>query len=87
MLNRRRFLGSTMLSGAALIGLAGTAGAFSVQSCGSTASATACDEIHRHKQLLADLKRELDKRHLSPEQEQAVLATAVCPFCGALLLG
>ena len=72
-----------MLGGAGLVGLAGTARAFTLQSCGSTASATGCQQIQLHRQLLADLKRELDKRHLSPEQEQAVLAKAICPLSAA----
>ncbi|HEV2265267.1 MAG TPA: hypothetical protein VGR79_12130 [Stellaceae bacterium] len=91
-MNRRRFLSSTMLGGAALVGLAGTARAFNVQSCSPAAQGdTACgefqDHYRLHKQLLADLKRELDKQNLTPEQEQAILAKAVCPICGAPLIG
>ncbi len=81
-----------MLGGAALVGLAGSARAFNIQSCGATAEgASACgefqDHYRLHKELLAQLKRKLDAQHLSPAQEQAMLAKAVCPFCGAPLLG
>ncbi len=91
-MNRRRFLSSTMLGGAALVGLAGLARAFNMQTCNTAAQGdTACgqfqDHYRLHQQLLADLKRELDKRHLTPEQQKAVLAKAVCPICGAPLIG
>jgi hypothetical protein len=81
-----------MLGGAALVGFAGSARALTVQSCSVAATGqTACgefqDHYRLHKQLLAELKRKLDAQHLSPAQEQAVLAQAVCPFCGAPLLG
>ena len=86
-MNRRRFLGTMMLGGAAVFGVASAARAFSQQSCGDTASVAACDEVARHKQLLIELKQQIETLHLSPEQEQAALARAVCPFCGAPLIG
>ena len=81
-----------MMGGAALVGFAGSARAFSVQSCGVGAQGeTACgefqDHYRLHKTMLADLKRKLDQQHLSPSQEQAILAQAVCPICGAPLIG
>ena len=76
-----------MLSSAAMLGVATTAHAFSQQSCGSTASIAACDEVTRHARLLIDLKERLETMGLSPEQERAALASAVCPFCGAPLVG
>jgi hypothetical protein len=81
-----------MLGGVALVGLAGSARAFTVQSCEGTATGeTACGEFQNHyrlhQKLLAGLKRKLDQAHLSPAQEQATLAQAVCPFCGEPLLG
>lgn len=91
-MNRRRFLGTTMLGGAALVGFAGTARAFNMQTCNTAAQGeTACGEFRGHyrlhEQLLADLKRKLDAQHLTPEQEQAMLAKAVCPVCGMPLIG
>jgi hypothetical protein len=85
--NRRRFLATTALSGAALTALSGAARAFTMRQCGKDASAVACDEVQRHKQILVDLRRLLQQENLSPEEQQALLAKAVCPFCGAPLLG
>jgi hypothetical protein len=91
-MNRRRFLSSTMLGSAAAVGLAGSAHAFTIQSCNATAKGeSACGEFQQHiqfhKKLLADLKREFDRLHLSPAQQQAVLAQAICPICGQPLIG
>lgn len=91
-MNRRRFLSSTMLGGAALVGLAGTARAFNMQTCNTAAQGdTACgefqDHYRLHKQMLADLKRKLDAQGLTPAQEQVILAKAVCPICGMPLIG
>ena len=91
-MNRRRFLSGTMLGGAALVGFASSARAFSMQSCGAAATGeSACgefqDHYRLHKQLLAELKRKLDAQHLSPAQEQAALAQAICPICGQPLIG
>ena len=86
-MNRRRFLESTMLGGAAAAGIAANARAFSVQSCGAGAEQELCQEVAFHKRLLDDLKREIEKRHLPAEQARAVLARAVCPICGAPLIG
>ncbi len=86
-MSRRRFLATTALSGAGLAALAGTSSAFTMRECGKDASAVACDEVQRHKQLLVDLRRLLQQENLSPAEQQALLAKAVCPFCGAPLLG
>ncbi len=91
-MNRRRFLGSTLFGSASVLGLAAAARAFTLQSCNTTAQgATACgqfqDHYRLHQKLLLDLKRKLDAQHLSPAEEQAVLARAVCPICGAPLIG
>ena len=81
-----------MLGSVGLLGFAGSARAFSLQSCNAAAQGeTTCgqfqDHYRLHQQLLADLKRKLEAQHLSLAQEQAVLARAVCPVCGGLLLG
>jgi len=82
-----------MLGGAALVGFAGTAQAFNTQTCDTAAQgATACgefqDHYRLHQQLLAELKHKLDAQHLTPEQEQAVLAKAMItgwpPTCTAI---
>jgi hypothetical protein len=86
-MHRRHFLSSTILGGAAILGAAGSAKAFTMQSCGDGAAASACNELERHHQLLAELKQKLDAMHLTPAQEQAVMANAVCPFCGEPLIG
>jgi len=86
-MNRRRFLATTALSGAGLVALSGAANAFTMRQCGKDASAVACDEVQRHKQMLVDLRRLLQQENLSPEEQQRLLAKAVCPFCGAPLLG
>lgn len=81
-----------MLGGAALVGFAASARAFSMQSCGTAAMGnSACgefqDHYRLHKQLLAELKHKLDAQHLSPAQEQAIMAQAICPICGQPLIG
>ena len=53
-MNRRRFLATTALSGAGLVALSGAANAFTMRQCGKDASAVACDEVQRHKQMLVE---------------------------------
>ena len=84
-MNRRHFLNLAMLTGTALAG--GTANALTLQACGSISGTGACGEALRHKRLLADLRVSLEKRGLTPAQTDALLARAVCPYCGQLLIG
>lgn len=86
-MDRRRFLSSTVLSGAALAAMAGSAHAFSQTDCTATPGTTACKEIVRHQEILADLNAMLIKKGLSAEQRHAILVAAVCPFCGQPLIG
>ena len=89
-MDRRRFLSTTVLSGVALAGMAGAAtraSAFSQQACDATTTDPACRELIRHHELLAQLETTLAERGLTDAQRQAVLAAAVCPFCGQLLIG
>ena len=86
-MNRRRFLSSTVLSGVALAGLTQGARAFSQQKCDTSSPALACAELIRHHELLAKLELTLAERGLDGKQRQAVLAAAICPFCGQPLVG
>ena len=86
-MDRRRFLSTTVFSGIALAGLAGRASAFSEQSCDPTSATPACRELLRHHELVAQLQASLEKRGLDEAQHKAILASAVCPFCGQLLIG
>jgi len=85
--DRRHFLSTTLLSGAALVGFAGQARAFSQQDCSATPGTVACQELMRHHELLAKLDDALKAKGLDAEQRKAVLATAICPFCGQPLIG
>jgi hypothetical protein len=86
-MDRRRFLSTTILSGIAAAGFAGSAHAFSEQKCEPGATDLACRELIRHHELLAQLEKTLADRGLTEEQRKAILASAVCPFCGQPLIG
>ena len=81
-MNRRRFLGATVLSAAAVWGAAGSAQAFSEQSCGKGAPVSACDELERHRRHIDNLKRRHDEMHLTPTHEQEGPTPIVCAVCG-----
>jgi hypothetical protein len=66
--------------------LAARAKAFTTQTCEGT-NDLACRELIRHHDLLAQLKATLARKGLTDDQRRAVLASAVCPFCGQPLLG
>jgi hypothetical protein len=85
-MNRRRFLRTALLLGTSLAG-AQAALALTRESCVKYPATPACRELLRHRTLLADLKASLLKRGLTAAQAQSILATAVCPYCGALLIG
>jgi hypothetical protein len=84
-MNHRRFLTLTALCAAVLLGRGGSARAFTVHVCGPEEEGRICDQITSHKLLLADLKAELEKQHLSPTQEHAVFSILIGPFW--MLLG
>jgi len=86
-MDRRRFLSTTVLSGAALAALGGKAMAFSEQSCSDVPGTAACRELIRHHELLAQLEASLKAKGLDAAQRKAVLAAAICPFCGQPLIG
>jgi hypothetical protein len=86
-MDRRRFLSTTVLSGFAIAGLASRASAFSQESCDPSSAVPACRELIRHHELVAQLEASLEKRGLDEAQRKAILASAVCPFCGQLLIG
>lgn len=86
-MDRRRFLSTTILSGIAAAGFAGTAHAFTESKCAPGAADLACRELIRHHELLAQLQATLEQRGLNEEQRKAILASAVCPFCGQPLVG
>ena len=85
-MNRRRFLTASLLAGTGLAS-ASAAMALTRESCVRYPATPACRELLRHRALLADLRASLLKRGLTAAQAQRVLATAVCPYCGALLIG
>jgi hypothetical protein len=84
-MNRRFFLSSTMLVGVAA--LARPAQAFTNVSCSEGDTSLACREILRHHELVAQMTALLEQKGMSAAERQAVLAKAVCPFCGQLLIG
>jgi hypothetical protein len=90
-MNRRHFLSSTTLSaalgGATLIGLSGSAKAFSTESCATAAGTPACREMVRHHELLAQINDMLNKKGVSDAERKDILAAAICPFCGQPLIG
>ncbi len=86
-MDRRRFLSTSVMSGLALAAVTGRAQAFSQQNCDPQSTATACRELIRHHELLAQLETTLEKKGLDEKQRQAILAAAVCPFCGQPLIG
>lgn len=86
-MDRRRFLSTTFLSGIGLAAAAGNARAFSEQACDPSSTNQACRELIRHHELLAKLDEELTKKGIDAEQRKALLAAAVCPFCGQPLIG
>ena len=85
-MNRRRFLASSLLGSTALA-VTTAAQALTRQSCGLYPMMPGCQELLRHKSLVADLRVSLAKRGLTTTQIDAVLARAVCPYCGQLLIG
>ncbi|HEY1721405.1 MAG TPA: hypothetical protein VGG27_09200 [Magnetospirillaceae bacterium] len=85
--NRRRFLSTTVLSGIGVAAIAGRASAFSEQSCDPSSGTQACRELIRHHELLSKLDEELEKKGLDEPHRKALLAMAVCPFCGQPLIG
>lgn len=85
-MNRRRFLAASLLAGTGLAG-APAAMALTRDSCEKFPAMPACRELLRHRTLLADLEGALRKRGLTAVQQREILATAVCPYCGALLIG
>jgi len=84
-MNRRRFLNIALLASTALA--SGAASALTFQSCSGVSGISPCAELMRHKTLVAELRVSLEKRGLSPAQSDAILARAVCPYCGQLLIG
>jgi len=86
-MDRRHFLSATALSGIGLAALASSARAFDQKVCDAGSTDPACRELIRHHELVAQLEESLAKRGLDDAQRKAILASAVCPFCGQLLLG
>jgi hypothetical protein len=86
-MNRRRFLSTTVLSGIGIAAATTQAHAFSQEACDATSGSLACRELIRHHELLAQLNIALEKRGLDEAQRKAVLAAAICPFCGQPLIG
>ncbi len=85
-MNRRRFLSTTMLSSLGFMALTAPARAFTERKC-DQANDLACRELVRHRDLVVQLNAMLEKKGLTDDQQRAVLAAALCPFCGQPLLG
>jgi hypothetical protein len=85
-MNRRRFLTASLLAGTSLA-CPPVALALTRDSCVKYPATPACHELRRHQTLLADLRMSLVKKGLTAAQTQNILAQAVCPYCGALLIG
>ena len=86
-MNRRNFLSSTMLSSLGLLALAGPARAFSERQCDASSGDRACNELLKHREMIAQLDASLAQKGLNEDERRQVLATAVCPFCGQPLFG
>jgi len=86
-MNRRRFLSTTALGALAAAALGASARALSVQSCDGDVVDKICSELARHDNLLIELKAQLAQQNLTNDQRRAILAAAICPFCGQPLLG
>jgi hypothetical protein len=86
-MNRRRFLSSTALAGAAIVGLAPSAPAFTLEKCEGDGAGPACREVARHDELLAELRKALENQGASRAAREAALRAASCPVCGQLLGG
>ena len=86
-MDRRRFLSTTILSGIAIAGVAGSARAFTEEKCDPNSATLACRELIRHHELIAQLEATLQQRGLDEERRKAILAYAICPFCGQPLNG
>jgi methylmalonyl-CoA mutase cobalamin-binding subunit len=85
-MNRRQFLSSTALGGAALALLARPARALTAIDCDKDPGGV-CSELQRHDSLIAQMNAMLAEKGLSDEQRRAVLAATTCPFCGLPLAG
>ena len=89
LLTRRRFLSTTALAGAGLVGmliLGRRAAAFSVMPASAETqrlylSACSTKDGAYHRQLVADVKAELQGRATDEQIEAAIAATA-CQICG-----
>jgi hypothetical protein len=80
-MDRRRFFG-TVGAGLALAVTTNRAHAFTVEVCNDESSAPACRELLRHRDIRAQLDLMLKEHRLADDQREALLAAAMCPFCG-----
>lgn len=85
-MNRRYFLSTTALSGLGLVTLSGAARAFSLQECEADPRTAACNTIAEHDDVIAQLNAMLVEKGVDEGQRRSILASALCPFCGQLLL-
>lgn len=81
-MNRRHFLSASVLGG---IAAAGPAQALEILDCDRNPGANACRKITEHEEILQRLDTMLAEKGLNPEERQAMLAAASCPFCGIKL--
>jgi len=86
-MDRRYFLSTTALGGLAVAALAKPARALSVQDCSEDPDGAVCSELVRHDNLRTQIEALLTERGVSDDQRKAVLAAAICPFCGQPLFG
>ncbi len=81
-MDRRGFLLATVAGGVGLGLAGGRADALVLEECGAGEGSPACRELVRHRDLVAEIERLLAERGLSDAERRAVLAFALCPFCG-----
>jgi hypothetical protein len=80
-MDRRKFLGAVGGS-VAIAAAANRAHAFAVEVCSEESSSPACRELLRHRDVRAQLDLMLKEYGVADEQREALLAAAMCPFCG-----
>lgn len=80
-MNRRRFFGA--VGGSVALALAAQrAQAFSVEVCREGSNVPACRELLRHRDIRTQLDLMLKEQGLPDDQREALVAAAMCPFCG-----
>ena len=80
-MDRRRFFRAVGGS-LALAVAADRAHAFAVEVCSEESNSPACRELLRHQDIRTQLDLMLKEHGFATDQREALLAAAMCPFCG-----